>query len=528
MTRKELQNLFPPVPGHFLDRIDQTMEEIEAMNKKSVKRIRRVSRPVLIAAVLIVALAGTALAMAIHSRLLKDTLKDLSVEELAEQVVDMTSVNAQDGFSLSLDEYIRNGDNLFLSCTLKVPEDGKTYLAGIMQPLIDGKIADYHTIWYFDAQGAMIVFPLGGAFPANRSLLLPLNVKSADDDLSLDLKAVFLSTDRPIVSESVDVESRQPETLYADGDPEQCIDLMEYPEISALAPRKSGVFYTGESKEWLNNGIDPEAVGDTSLADYVTTRELVIPELKERVERELVYNDVKEHSFTWRDMSITVEGIRMTHFDLDLRLRLERDGGFPRLDADQEQEWPDRVVGIPGYDFMFLGLAYPDGSPVNSYEDLSGTVVCGMEEGDDGSLIYTFKGNGIFPLSTFDRLLIVPEYWSPAEEEYGYDTRLDAGDIVATLELTTDHGPESREAKLIAIRDWKPGDAPQTVYATDRGTYYHFTPDCSGMMGSKAVSIEDAIAAGKPACPICIGGHDSSVNEETYNSEFSGPWSSDN
>ena len=48
------------------------------------------------------------------------------------------------------------------------------------------------------------------------------------------------------------------------------------------------------------------------------------------------------------------------------------------------------------------------------------------------------------------------------------------------------------------------------------------------MMGSKAVSIEDAIAAGKPACPVCIGGHDSRVNEETYNSEFSGPWSSDN
>ena len=285
MTRKELQNLFPPVPGHFLDRIDQTMEEIEAMNKKSVNRIRRVSRPVLIAAVLIVALAGTALAMAIHSHLLKDTLKDLSVEELAEQVVDMTSVNAQDGFSLSLDEYIRNGDNLFLSCTLEVPEDGKTYLAGIMQPLIDGKIAAYHIFRYFDNQSSMIVYPLGGAFPASRSLLLPLNVESADDSISLDLKAVFLSTDRPIVSQRVDVENRQPETLYTGGDSDPQIDLMEYSEISALAEHKEGVFYT---EEWLTNGIDPEAVGNTSLADYVTTRELVIPELKEQVEGEWV------------------------------------------------------------------------------------------------------------------------------------------------------------------------------------------------------------------------------------------------
>lgn len=508
MKRKELQNLFPPVPGHFLDRIDRTMEEIEAMNKNSVKRIRRVSRPVLIAAVLIVALAGTALAVAIHNQLLKDTLKDFDVEELAEQVVDMTSVNSQDGFSLSLDEYIRNEDNLFLSCTLTVPEDGKTYLVGIMQPLIDGKIADYQTIWYFDAQAAMIVYPVGGAFPANRSLLLPLNVEAADDSLSLDLKAVFLSTDRPIITQSVGIEDRQPETLYTEENPDPSIDLMEYPEISALAPHKAGVFY---AEEWFTNGIDPEAVGRTSLVDYVTTRELVIPELKEQVEGELVYNDVKEHSFTWRDMSITVEEIRMTHFDLELKLRLERDGGFPRQGVDQEQEWPDRVVGIPGYDFMFLGLAYPDGSPVHSYEDLSGTVVCGMDEQDDGSLTYTFEGKGIFPLSTFDRLLIVPEYWSPAEEEYGYDTRLDAGDIVATLELTTDHSPESHEAKLKAIRDWKPGDAAQTVYATDQGSYYHYKPDCSGMIGSKAVSIEDALAAGKPACPVCIGGPNSRV-----------------
>lgn len=525
MTRKELQNLFPPVPGHFLDRIDQTMEEIEAMNKKSVKRIRRVSHPVLIAAVLIVALAGTALAMAIHSCLLKDTLKDLSVEELAEQVVDMTSVNAQDGFSLSLDEYIRNGDNLFLSCTLKVPEDGKTYLAGIMQPLIDGKIASYHIIRYFDNQSSMIVYPLGGAFPASRSLLLPLNAESADDSISLDLKAVFLSTDRPIVSQRVDVENRQPETLYAGGDSDPEIDLMEYSEISELAEHKEGVFY---AEEWLTNGIAPEAVGRTSLVDYVTTRELVIPELKEQVEGELVYNDVKEHSFTWRDMSITVEEIRMTHFDLELKLRLERDGGFARQDVDLEQEWSDRVVGIPGYDFMFLGLAYPDGSPVNSYEDLSGTVNCGMDEQDDGSLTYTFEGEGIFPLSTFDRLLIVPEYWSPAEEEYCYDTRLDAGDIIATLEFTTDDSRVSREAEQKAIRDCKPGDAAQTVYASDQGRYYHCKADCGGMRNSKAISIEEALAAGKPACPICIGGHDSRVNEETYNSEFSGPWSSDN
>lgn len=76
------------------------------------------------------------------------------------------------------------------------------------------------------------------------------------------------------------------------------------------------------------------------------------------------------------------------------------------------------------------------------------------------------------------------------------------------------------QAQFEAIRDWKPGDAWQTDYATDQGRYFQYKPDCSGMRCSKTVAIEEALAAGKPACSICIDGINSRLNT-VYDFRFS-------
>ena len=44
-----------------------------------------------------------------------------------------------------------------------------------------------------------------------------------------------------------------------------------------------------------------------------------------------------------------------------------------------------------------------------------------------------------------------------------------------------------------------------TYYATTKGTWYHTDPTCQGMTGASVVSESAAIAAGKTACPVCIG-----------------------
>ena len=180
MTRKELQNLFPPVPGHFLDRIDRTMEEIEAMNTNSIKRIRRVSRPVLIAAIVFALTAATALAAVLGHHALKDALNASGLEDVAEQVTDIQATDASDGFCLTLDEAVWEGEKMYLSCTVAVPEDGNTYLYSLMLPTLNGGHASSNLAIYFDQPFGPFVYPIGGAFPTQATLILPL-----ESDLSM-------------------------------------------------------------------------------------------------------------------------------------------------------------------------------------------------------------------------------------------------------------------------------------------------------------------------------------------------------
>ena len=44
----------------------------------------------------------------------------------------------------------------------------------------------------------------------------------------------------------------------------------------------------------------------------------------------------------------------------------------------------------------------------------------------------------------------------------------------------------------------------ETYYATSQGTYYHLDSHCQGMRNASPVFAEDAILAGKQACPVCI------------------------
>lgn len=43
-----------------------------------------------------------------------------------------------------------------------------------------------------------------------------------------------------------------------------------------------------------------------------------------------------------------------------------------------------------------------------------------------------------------------------------------------------------------------------TFYYTEKGTYFHAIPDCSGMQGAQAHSLREAYASGKGACPVCV------------------------
>ena len=54
------------------------------------------------------------------------------------------------------------------------------------------------------------------------------------------------------------------------------------------------------------------------------------------------------------------------------------------------------------------------------------------------------------------------------------------------------------------------------VYSTKYGTYYHSNATCSGMSGAKASTITAAVAAGKTPCPKCMGASGSASQDVVY------------
>ena len=541
MTRKELQNLFPPVPGHFLGRIDQTMEEIEAMNKKSVKRIRRVSRPLLIAAIVFVLTAATALAAVLGRHALKDALNASGLEDVAEQVTDIQATDASDGFCLTLDEAVWEGEKLYLSCTVAVPEDGNTYLYGLMMPTLNGEVVAGDVISWFDDSFGPVVCPIGGDYPNDITLILPLEADSsmlADGPALLNLSVAFFTTDREIETmpaadtanheralmeaymERFDGPCQQggyvyktSDTLYCMGsDPFNPIPLTDYREVASIdwqydpenctngieeENRIGGGFKPAGSV----SGAKPETIAATGLVDYLGSQTLNLS-LNESV-GSTTLNDVNERRFIWKDVTFTIERFRMTHFTLELVMHAEQESAV-------NAEFPERLHNA------VFALLNGDGSPLAGLYGEAGSF-CRIDDDPEGGYTVTITAEALFPDAP-GPFMLVPEYIEPTEDNFVFESRVEADDVITTL--TPVYSEEVHETELEeqerfeAIRDWKPGDAPQTVYATDQGSYYHCKPDCSGMMNSKAISIEEALAAGKPACPICIGGPNSRVSTE--------------
>ena len=60
------------------------------------------------------------------------------------------------------------------------------------------------------------------------------------------------------------------------------------------------------------------------------------------------------------------------------------------------------------------------------------------------------------------------------------------------------------EDAILAGKEACPVCIAATCYATAQGRYYHSDPHCQGMQNASPVFAEDAILAGKEACPVCI------------------------
>ncbi len=509
---------FPPTPRGFHDRVEQTLHALEDMDRRQNRRYKKLTAALV--AALVALLAVGAVAAVIGNNQLKRELSDSGATDMAERVQDVHLADASDGFGFSIDEVAWEGDDLYISYTMSVPEDGNTYLVGLMQPTINGEPVNYRSSRYMDDLSGMAA-ALGGDYPATDTVVLPVLADSRElelKDMELSVSAAFFSTDRPLeyIPDFFDAEGEynHPEllvhwdggvieqeiypsadTLYywwisESGTP--MIDLSMFPEVLTAmaaedAEEKGHVTVTYDAEGWPQTGLTPAGLDSTGVATLVTERSLSLPLSEDMVSHDL-YNGLEEDTFRYRDMTIVIEDFHMTHFQLTARIWMLPDENVPE---DVGADYFDR---FPGMEFRVNGKNLADG------------FFGGIEAMKDGVLCYRedYRCDDYIPLGNLESLELVACRWDEETREKV------VGEVVAELRPILDTAAAEEEARALALREaagsWQPGDPDITVWATDRGTYYHLERECSGMREPHEWAIADAVAAGKAPCPACAGG----------------------
>ena len=79
--------------------------------------------------------------------------------------------------------------------------------------------------------------------------------------------------------------------------------------------------------------------------------------------------------------------------------------------------------------------------------------------------------------------------------------------IMSGYGLCPDCSPDTwTEEMVMASAETEAASSNEVLYYyTGGGTYFHLTPDCSGMMNAAPHSLDAAISVGKRHCPVCIG-----------------------
>ncbi len=515
---KRWKDPFPQTPKGFHDRVEQTLRGLEDRDMKQSKRYRKLT--LALVAALIALLAIGAVAAVIGNNQLKDELSDAGAKDMAERVQDVHLADAGEGFNFTIDEAVWEGDDLYVSYTLSVPEDGNTYLVGLLVPRINGKPAEYRVGGYLEDGWTCSTIALGGKYPATDTFVKPIIADSRElelKDMKLEVGAAFFKSNRPLqylpgfYNEEGDYahpemlvpwkSARFKTTAFPDSDTlyywdmDECgapmVDLWMFPDVlevlSAEDAEEKGYAIDMKDYAFSDRAITPKGLDHTGIASLAAERSVSLPLNKDMVSHDL-YNGLEKNTFRYDGMTITIEKFRMTHFKIETRIWLLPDEGMPASDEDVDfSRFPELLFYVNGREL---------------YSALWG----GTESmrNDTRAFCWDYTYDGYVPLGDIQSLQLVAKHWDEAKREFTDEV------VIADLTPILDTAAAEEEAQALATREaagsWQPGDPEITVWATKGGTYYHLEEHCSGMYSAVHWDISKAVEDGKKPCPVCAGG----------------------
>ena len=551
---KRWKDPFPRTPKGFHDRVEQTLGGLEDMKMRRNNNYRKLNVALTAALIAILATTAVAVAVVLGNARFKQALTDGGADEVAElvQEVHMPATGDEaDGFALSIDEIIWEDDKLYFTYTASVPEDGNRYLMALYTPLLNGEpMVFYATGWeasaFFDDRFQTVI-PLGGVQPATCGQLLTFKVNPALRQKAanaLFLRAEFFKTDIRFTGSESGIETRFKAavptidlTIARDED-----SFMDYSEEMSLPAAESEALRSIAKAAGADGVLTPDELSGVEGIEQIACREVRMALDASRL-AQVVYDGVEETEFEIKGCEVNILDFHMTHLGASIRLRVTAPAGM----TEEEGMRLAYSVVSPMEDEHGNGYSWclfrPDGNMLALEEGWSGGAGYGLSPDDRASYGFGFDIDSIIPLEGLEKLVLMPyrmHYDDHDQPVYDYlkDWAVELTPILRPAQTIAEPiqtlSPEEQAAfdrfmngevmtrleRQVAAANWKTGDPTVTVYATERGKYFHVDIDCPGMRNAFPWAIEDAVKGGKLPCPDCVGGPNAPDEADIMTGEF--------
>lgn len=415
---KSMIDFFPETPAGFHLRVEETLMGLEEndMNKVKVYSRRMV---VLVAAAMILIFAATAVAV-VQGDVLKNKMTTSGGENLAAQVQDVHVTDGDDDFSFTIDEILWQEENMYLSYTVTVPDDGNTYLYSLDQLKLGGEtIRSWHGL---DSEFFVSMFAVGGDVGTQITDVVRMHMKPELQELSgkfFEVQCVFMQANHPIqrleaddyyaLFTEPDFEGnpnqmmKRTDTLYytdvsIDGDPAPVIQLHGYPEVRAVLDAN-------------NDRITPQDIEELGIAKYADCLKISIP-IEETAADVMPFNDVAQRVHSMDGYTIEITKLNIDSFDAEFEAVIRKDEGEIELG-----DWS----GNEPY-AQFYALCKGDGSEIG-YLDSAMSSGYPMQKEDETVYIVDGHSAGLFKVKELTEIYLAPELFDENGEYVGLDMK---------------------------------------------------------------------------------------------------------
>lgn len=390
---------FPRTPEGFHSCVEATLMGLKTEDT-AFMRARRIRWVALAAALLALAL-GTAVAV-VQGNALR-THMAAGGGQLAAQVQDIHINAAAEGFSFTVEEVLMEGDALYLSCSVCVPEDGRTYLFSPCDIRMDG--VPVRCASGLDAEFFANLYAIGGSYGTSATQVMQLKLDHPPETASvLECACVFMLAEKPLQrmdAKALDALLTEPDAdgcadqlmknadvlcyfeTSVEGDPVPVVYLHYYPEIRAIYEEKG---------EDLLNAEDIERAG---IAKRLCTLALSLP-MQDAGREAQLRNDVVQRIWFMDGYSIEIRRLHLSHFEAEFEAII-------RSDDDAFEVWSeDQPFG------QYYSLCNADGTDFGrvDYRLMSGDAVR-LENGRMAYLVSSSMG-GVFPVDGLNEIWLAP------------------------------------------------------------------------------------------------------------------------